>query len=226
MYFLCLQFFAYQVRATMELLNNRAFVFIFADKDKRSTQHPYPTLAQYVADAGAEVFFIDIRWDKHKSMADCTFEATKKVQELINEFSPPETYFAGIGVGAMIAAHIGFMFRGNGMLLCSMKPFFQNELPSLPWSWRYHAKRKIYPHRNKPTYPAPCIEVPTVFLQGEKEKHYLNEKVMESRLNTFCNATVVLVPKSRGKLRSKAYLAALKSEILKLAGIEISTPAD
>ena len=209
----------------MEHLNSNTFVFVFPDIDKRSLQKPYPTLAQYITDAGAEVFFIDIQWDKHKSLATCSFEATKKVQELINEFNPPQTYVVGVGVGAMIAAHIGFMFRANKMLLCSMKPFFQKELPLIPWGWRYYAKRKVYPGAPKPNYPANRIEVPTIFIQGEKEKRYLNEKLMTLRQETFANSELVIVPKSNAKLKRKAYLEAFESALLKMLDAEKTTPS-
>jgi hypothetical protein len=209
----------------MEFLQSNTFIFVFPDKDKWSLQRPYPTLAQYITDAGAEVFFIDIHWDKHKSLAACSFEATKKIQELINEFNPPQTYFVGVGVGAMIAAHIGFMFRAKKMLLCSMKPFFQDELALLPWGWRYHAKRKIYAGAPKPNYPANRIEIPTIFIQGEKEKHYLNEKLMALRQETFVNSELVIIPKSGAKITRKAYLAAFETALQKMLGAEKTTPS-
>ncbi len=199
----------------LEALQSSRFLFILPEKGRTTAQRHYRVLADFASKLGLEVYLIDIKWNKHNSLLECTLEATKKVHELVDELHPTHCYFFGFGIGAMIAAQVGFLFRANGILLCSMPPLFNEEISQLSWLKRSAGNRRIYGRRNRPAYPHKKIKVNTVFLQAERERKGL-DKIQAVRLGTFINARTLYVPKTGASLARKLYLEAAKTELEKM----------
>ena len=199
----------------LEALQSSRFLFILPEKGQKTAQPQYLILADFVSKVGLEVYMIDVNWNKHNSLLECTLEATQKVHELVDELHPTECYFFGFGIGAMLAAQVGFLFRANGMLLCSMPPLFNEELSQLSWLKRSAGNRRIYGGRNRPAYPHKKIKVKTVFLQAERERKGL-EKIQAIRTAAFLNAEMVYIPKTGASLTRKLYMEAAKVELEKM----------
>jgi hypothetical protein len=199
----------------LEALKSSRFLFIFPDKNQSTSLKSYQDLASFATMFPIEVYLVDIKWKKHKSMLECMLEATQKVQDLVDELKPTETYFFGYGIGAMVAAEMGYIYRANGILLCSMPPFFEEELSNLSWFQRYKGIRRIYGAKDHTAYPNPIINSRTVFLQVERERKLLS-KVSDIRKKTFSNSLEVFIPKIRKGLNRKKYMVAVKEELKKI----------
>ena len=196
----------------IEALKSSRFLFVIPEKGQKTRQRPYRQLADFASELGLEVYMIDIRWKKHNSLLECSLEATQKIHEIVDELHPTEIYLFGYGIGAMLAAQVGYIFRADGLILCSMPPLFNEELSQFSTFKRYFLKRKIYKARNKPSYPSRKIKTETVFIYSEKEYRKL-VKIIDIRKKAFVKATEKQVPKTAASLRSKKYMDAVLSEI-------------
>ena len=196
----------------IEALKSSRFLFIIPEKGQKTSQRPYRQLADFASGLGLEVYMIDIRWKKHNSLLECSLEATQKIHEIVDELHPTEIYLFGNGIGAMLAVQVGYIFRANGLLLCSMPPLFDEELSQFSKFRRYFLKRRIYKARNKPSYPIRKIKTETLFIYAEKEYRKL-EKIIDIRKKAFSKASERQVQITSASLRSKKYMDVVLSEI-------------
>lgn len=197
----------------IEALKSSRFLFIIPEKGQKTRQRPYRQLADFASELGLEVYMIDISWKKHNSLLECSLEATRKIHEIVDELRPTEIYLFGFGIGAMLAVQVAYIFRADGLLLCSMPPLFDEEISVLHRFRRYFLKKKIYNARNKPSYPNRKIQTDTYFVYSEKEYRKL-EKITEIRKKAFLKSTEKILPKTSASLRAKKYHEALLSEIV------------
>jgi hypothetical protein len=201
----------------IEALKSSRFLFIIPEKGQKTRQRPYRQLADFASELGLEVYMIDIRWKKHNSLLECSLEATQKIHEIVDELHPTEIYLFGYGIGAMLAAQVGYIFRADGLILCSMPPLFDEELSQYSKFRRYFLKRKIYKARNKPSYPSRKIKTETVFIYADKEYRKI-EKIIEIRKKAFVKANEQRIHKTSASLRNKKYMEAVMAEITLMMG--------
>ena len=205
----------HQISKMIEALKSSRFFFIIPEKGQKTSQRPYRQLADFVSELGLEVYMIDVRWKKHNSLLECGLEATKKIHEIVDELQPTEINIFGFGIGAMLAAQIGYIFRADSIILCSMPLLFHEELSQFSRFKRYFLKRRIYKGRNKPSYPSRKISSKTILIYAENERRKL-EKVKNTRNAAFENARDIFVAKSAVSLRSKKYFETVVSETTKM----------
>ena len=205
----------HQISKMIEALKSSRFFFIIPEKGQKTSQRPYRQLADFASELGLEVYMIDVRWKKHNSLLECGLEATKKIHEIVDELHPTEINIFGFGIGAMLAAQIGYIFRADSIILCSMPLLFNEELSQFSRFKRYFLKRRIYQGRNKPSYPSRKISSNAILIYAEKERRKL-EKVKNTRNAAFENATDIFVAKSAVSLRSKKYFETVLSETTKM----------
>lgn len=199
----------------IEALKSSRFLFIIPEKGQKTSLRRYRQLADVASELGLEVYMIDIKWKKHNSLLECTLEATCKIHEIVEELHPTEIFLFGFGIGAMLAAQVGYIFRADGLILCSMPPLFDEELAQFSRLKRFFLKRRIYKARNKPSYPSRKISSKAILIYAEKERRKL-EKVKNIRNAAFENSTEIFIAKSADSLRNKKYVAAVLNETKKL----------
>lgn len=208
-------FIRHQRHSMIEALKSSRFFFIIPEKGQKTAQRRYRQLADYVSELDLEVYMIDVKWKKHNSLLECSLEATRKIHEIVDELHPTEIFIYGFGIGAMLATQIGYIFRADGLILCSMPLLFDEELSQFSKFKRYFLKRSIYGGRNKPSYPSRKIKTNSVLIYAEKEKRRLM-KVNQVRNKAFVNKIDCFVPKSAVSLRSKKYFETVLSETKKM----------
>lgn len=196
-----------------------SFVFILPDKGKSTRQSPYSDWEKELEAIGVSCFGIDIRWNQHKSFEECSFEVTKKIQELKNEFAPQRIFLLSNGVGAIIAAQLGHIFRVDGLLLCSLPPIYAKEQDDLNWRQKYNNKKLVFSKHAFPEYPAKEVKIPTIFLQGEKEQKRLNAEIIDHRQEAFTQSQLIVIPKVGKNIKHKNYHQAVLEQIHSLIGI-------
>jgi hypothetical protein len=201
----------------MQLSNS--FVFILPDKGKSTKQQPYADLEKELDAMGLSCFGLDIRWEQHKSFQECSFEVTKKIQELKNEFAPQRIFILSHGVGAVIAAQLGHMFHVDGLLLCSLPSIYAQEQEYLSWGQRYRNRKLLFAKQSFLDYPAEEVKIPTIFLQGEKEQKRLTSEILESRQAVFTCSEVIVVPKAGKNIKHKNYKKAILEQMKLLLGL-------
>jgi hypothetical protein len=124
----------HQISKMIEALKSSRFFFIIPEKGQKTSQRPYRQLADFASELGLEVYMIDVKWKKHNSLLECGLEATKKIHEIVDELHPTEINIFGFGIGAMLAAQIGYIFRADSIILCSM-PLQKIPLRAPNWPW-------------------------------------------------------------------------------------------
>jgi len=201
----------------IEALKSSRFLFIIPEKGQNTSLRRYRQLADFASELGLEVYMVDIKWNKHNSLLECTLEATRKIHEIVDELHPTEIFVLGFGIGAMLAAQIGYIFRADGLILCSMPTLFDEELSQFSKFKRYFLKGRIYKAKNKPSYPSRKIKTNSIFIYSEKELKKI-EKIRAIRNKAFVKATEVLVSNSKASLRNKKYLEVVFAQINQLMG--------
>lgn len=199
---------------------SNTFVFILPDKGRSTKQAPYTDWEKELETTGISCFGMDIRWNQHKSFEECSFEVTKKIQELKTEFAPQRIFLLSSGLGAVIAAQLAHLFRVEGLLLCSLPPIYASEQKDLNWRQKYKNKKLLFSQQTFPEYPADEVKIPTIFLQGEKEQKRLSAEILDRRQAAFTHSQLIVVPKVGKNIKDKNYHQAVLEQMRNLIGIQ------
>jgi pimeloyl-ACP methyl ester carboxylesterase len=159
---------------------------------------------------GIRTIPVNITW-KYKTMSQW-------VEEFINIYNKNKTdtnIFFGFSYGAMIAFLASLKVPVDTLILCSLSPYFQEDLPKLPRYYkRTMGKRRFADFQNiKASNLTPQIKASTILLYGTKEfkdvqmraKNTFNKLNTKKKLNP--------VEGSKHNIGNKQYLNEIRKVI-------------
>lgn len=108
---------------------SRKTIFIIPGYKHSPTKRAYKNISKILKAQGFEPVTIDIPWEKTIS---------KNVKYFLKEFKKIKTaekYILGFSLGAMIAFVASTKVKVKGLILCSLSPYFKEDLSNLrdPW---------------------------------------------------------------------------------------------
>ena len=140
--------------------------FIVPGFGHQATEEPYAWLRKHVKTLGYEPKLVPITW-KYKTMTD-------HVAEFLNFFErhkSEQNFILGFSFGAMIAFISSPDTRPEHLYLCSLSPYFQEDISDMKnWWKRFMGKRRMASFKQyKSTEIAKRITAPTTIFCGEAE---------------------------------------------------------
>jgi len=186
--------------------------FIIPGFRHSARQKQYQWLCKYLKDKNYIVKTVEVNWN-NRVMSDyvCDFE------RYYNLHKSEENHVLGFSYGAMIAFISAPRLRPKTLSLCSLSPYFQQDLPFLKQSWiAFVGKRR---HEDFAQYNADKIaslidSSTTVFYGSQEGKKYPQLRVRcEAAASTISGAELVIADDAPHKIDDPSYIAAIKNTI-------------
>ena len=135
---------------------------------------------------------VKINWE-HRTISQINEDFLKEY----NSVSAEEKYLFGFSFGAVIALITSTKVYPKAQILCSISPYFKEDLPFIFKSWKKMiGKKRMEDFKNLSISDfAPKVKTETYLLYGTKETKFIEKRAKD----TF------------GKLRSKRHLVAVDS---------------
>ena len=155
---------------------------------------------------------VKISW-KHNTMSDYVDEFMEQCKSRKGH----EVYLLGFSFGSMIALMASGKVRPKVIILCSLSPWFKEDLPYLKKSWkRYFGKKKMEDFkRHSFDEFAKQVRCRTILIAGDKESPELDKRVKDAA-KKIKNSKFIIIPNAKHDISQKDYLEVLRELISSL----------
>jgi len=187
-------------------------LYIIPGFNDKSTLKPYKEIEKYFQDFGFEVFPIEITW-KNKTM-------TNYVEEFFSQFNKygknNEVYLLGFSYGAMISLIASSKTKIKMQFLCSLSPYFKEDLPNIPNWWKKYLGLKRMKDFEKLSFNniAKNISAETILFAGTNEGVEVERRVKDAN-KKIKNSQLFLIEKAKHDISQDIYLEKIK-EVIKM----------
>lgn len=182
-------------------------------KESSPKQKGYGRVANLFKEAGIETTQIKIDWSagKSQSFKNCVEQFLRQYKKYKNI----KTYVLGFSYGAVIAFLSQPKNNPDALILCSLSPYFQEDLKKLPpkwirW-WRKHFKNSDYSFNQL----APRITVKTFLIAGDKEGPDILRRAKAAK-KLIKKSALIIAKGAKHNIGQKEYLKAIQRVIGKL----------
>ena len=160
---------------------------------------------------GFNAHFVPIHWDR-KVMSDYVVE----FEEYYVKHKTEKNYVLGFSFGAMIAFISAQQLQPDRLYLCSLSPYFKEDLHTLKSYWRkFIGKNRVQDFKKVSAKQiATQVKIPiTIFYGGAEAKKYPQLKVRcEKTSKDIKNAKLVFVKDAPHQLNHPNYIEAIKKQ--------------
>ena len=187
----------------------KKIAYIIPGSGEYSNESAYKKIGHFFKNKGIKPVPVKIKWD-YKTMTDYVNQFKK-----IANKNPD--YVLGFSFGAMIAFITANDVKPKCLILCSLSPWFKEDLPYIPKRWRRYVGKKLWKDLNKYSFNkiVKNNKLKVILLVGEKEgkecirrAKLANKKLEHSKLIT--------IEKTRHKMSDERYLNKIKEVIMNL----------
>ncbi len=182
--------------------------YIIPGSGESPDEKAYKQISYFFRKKGIKPIPIKINW-KYKLMPDYIeqFRQQAKVKN-------PD-YVLGFSFGAMIALISANEIKPKKLILCSLAPWFKEDLPKLKKSWLKLAGKRQVKNLKKYSFKKISRKIisKTILIYGSKEAKELENKVKETH-KKIKNSELIAIPKVKHKIADERYLKTI-SDVIK-----------
>jgi len=170
----------------------------------------YKEVGGLFKDKGFEVVFVKIEW-KYKSVFDWT-------EQFIDDYYKDDNsrkYLFGFSYGALISFLVSTKKDIDTTILCSLSPYFKEDLQSLFKSWkRMIGKKRVDDFEKLEMFElAPLVKNKTYLLYGTKEGKFIEKRAKDTYEKLNCKKYLISVENAKHDIGNKKYLEEVKKVI-------------
>lgn len=135
----------------------------------------YKKIAHLLKKEGYKPILLNIPWKRTTISQNIDY-----FLKVYNKISTKKKYILGFSYGAMIAFIASTKINTSGLILCSLSPYFKEDLPRLPASWTSKVMKQRYQDFSRLQCAALAKQVKTkqiLMLYGTKEEKSLVKRV-------------------------------------------------
>lgn len=187
-------------------------IFIIAGFKHSASEEQYDWMKKYVKTKGFRVKVPEIEWNNRV--------LTEYVAQFTSYYKKHKTdtnYVLGFSYGAMIALVSASDLDPDKLYLCSLSPYFAEDLGSLKKSWKtYIGQRRLDDFSNYSAISiAKNIEIPTVIFYGQREgEKYPQLKIRcEETHSNIKSSKLVKAKDAPHRIDHPSYVKAIKAEL-------------
>ena len=149
----------------------------------------YQKIAGFFKEKGFDVELVKIDW-KHKTVSDWVKQFLTKYYKNENR----KKYFFGFSYGAVISLIASTKVDVEGQILCSLSPYFQEDLLGLFKSWKKMiGKRRVEVfNKLKIADLAPLVKAETFLLYGTHEGKFIELRAKDTYEKLNCKKSLIL----------------------------------
>ena len=185
-------------------------VYIIPGFKHSPQQKIYKDVGRLFGKKNFQVVYVKIDW-KYKSVSDWT---EKFLTEYYKE-DDSEKYLFGFSFGAIIAFLVSTKNDVDTTILCSLSPYFKEDLPNLFKSWKKFIGKKRLEDFNKLEIKklAPLVKAKTYLLYGTKEGKFIEKTAKDTYQRLNGKKRLIPVEGAKHDIGNKKYLEELKKLI-------------
>ena len=185
-------------------------IFIVAGFKHSAHEEQYEWMKRYFESLGFTVKTPNIRWN-NRTMTDYTHQFIN----YYNKYKSEVNYILGFSFGAMISLITADKLKPDSLYLCSLSPYFKEDLPTIKKSWRrYIGKKRIEDFESYSGITlAKRISMPTVVFYGTQEAGkypQLKVRCTETK-NLNSNCRLIIAQNAPHEIDYPTYIEAIKS---------------
>jgi esterase/lipase len=187
-------------------------VYIIPGFGENTNQTSYQKIIKFFKARNFHAIPVKISW-KHRTMSDYVEECLKQVQ--INK--KEDISLLGFSFGAMIAFIASPKIKPKMLILCSLSPYFKEDIKFLKKSWKRNESKKRLKNMKNFSFEsiAKKIKSGTLLIAGSKE-HKIVLKRIENAHRKIKNSDLIIIQNARHNISQKEYLDSLQKIISKL----------
>ncbi len=176
---------------------------------EQTNSQEYQKIIQYFQEENITVKPIKISW-KYNNMSNYI----KEFMEQINHKKEDEVILFGFSFGAMITFLSAKNIKPKKIILCSLSPYFKEDLNFVKKSWKTIVGTKRINDFKQFSFREISNEIKskTILLVGEKENKLVMKRIKEAKTK-LKDSQLIIVPGASHNISNKNYLEAIKKVI-------------
>lgn len=189
---------------------NKIVYIIPGYSESKDNNPAYKKIGKYFKSRNTKTIIVDIDW-KNKTMAEY-------VSEFSNIYSRNDNngrvYFLGFSFGAMIAFISAEKLRPTALILCSLSPFFKEDVPHIREWWKKLIGKKRLIEFKKLSFNslAKNISSKTFIIAGGREGEEVARRAKDAN-KKIKNSKLTIIPDARHKIGQNEYLVEIEKII-------------
>lgn len=188
-------------------------VFIVPGFGELTSEEKYQKIAGYFKKTDITPIMVDINW-KRKVISDYAQEFLVKYEQNKSEVN----YFWGFSFGAMICFIASSKVDVNTQILCSLSPYFSEDIPTIRPAWlRYWGKKRTEDFKTLSSENLiRTVKAKTILMFGSKESKEIstsNNRIYELLL---CKRERYIIKDAKHDISSPEYQKKIEEIILSL----------
>ena len=184
-------------------------LYIIPGFNETTREKAYLQIKKIATRKGYDVFPINISW-KYKTGSDWLEEARGKILKDNNK--EIDSSILGFSFGALIAIELSKEFQFNNMYICSLSPYYSEDLKFIPKSaTSWLGKRRINDFKKKTFNPNNSTKA--TFMVGDSEWDFAKDKIKERYNKWGGPKSLKIIKGSDHYIGNSAYLKQIEKEI-------------
>lgn len=185
--------------------------FIIPGFGESSRTQPYRRIARHFQQHSIKPHIIDIHWPR-RVMSDHIAEFMNIYETKVEPDA--QTYFFGFSFGAMVALLASVYTKPHTQILCSLSPFFQEDLHGTRSWWKAALGHKRIDDFKTLSLDAAASRVTakTILIAGDQEGQEVARTAARAH-RKLQNSQLIIVPGAKHDIRQPLYLATVRQTI-------------
>ncbi|HEX9058629.1 MAG TPA: hypothetical protein VF941_00455 [Clostridia bacterium] len=181
-------------------------------QESHTRQKGYDKIAGYFAERDIKPIHVEIDWNSPPKGDFLNY-----IRQFRKQYKPgkAQTYILGFSFGAFTAFLSESQTRPKALILCSLSPFFKEDIPRLRPSWRKNWEKNYLPNDYSFNQLAQKIKAKTYICVGDKEGLECEGRARGAK-RYIKQSSLTIAKGARHRVSQKEYLISLKKIIAKL----------
>ncbi len=180
-----------------------AFIILGYNQNKKNVP-AFGKIESFFQAKNFQTVMVDIDW-KYKTLSDYVAQFEKIYLENVKK--DDQICFLGFSLGAMIALISSEKLKPKFQILCSLSPYFKEDLPRIKNWWKvFWGKRRMEDFAKFSLNKlAKNIPTKTIILAGDKEDWEVEIRAKEAR-QKIRNSQLIFIPNAKHDIGQTEYL--------------------
>ena len=182
-------------------------------RESHLKQKGYGKVARFFEEKGIEPIHVNIKWKQNSE--ELFKDYTRQFLKVYRKPKGAEVYILGFSYGATIAFLSAVKTKPTAFILCSLSPYFKEDLKNLRPAWLKWWKKSFVESDYSFDKLAPKVKSNTYLIVGSKEHKSCLIRAKDAK-KKIKNSHLIIAKNAKHKIGQKEYLETIKKVISKL----------
>ncbi len=185
----------------------KKILFIIPGYTHKVADRPYRKIKELFEEKGFIVIPVQIHW-KDTTISENVIQFLKEFKKI----KTIKTYVLGFSFGAIIAYLASTKVQFSLQILCSLSPYFQEDIPYIKKSWIKSIGKRRFDNFSQISNStiAPKVKTRSILLYGTKEGEFINRRANETYQSLTCEKELIFLDGVKHDIGDEHYLKQIK----------------